>query len=260
MSRIGRYIAKKLIDNMIRVQREEAGEAGGDVLIGNGEVITDKRSLSPFDKIKVSGSCEARFHSSEEYSAVVTVDSNINEYIETVVKNGVLRIKLKPGRRYYYDNKTVDVYCPALAGVSISGSGSFEAADKIKSQEFEIEITGSGSIKCAADDGDEGGALECDNFTARITGSGSIDIDGSGKDAEIRISGSGHFNGKAFKLKNCSVHISGSGAADVCAEDILDANISGSGKIRCKGNPKIDFKSSGSGRLIKYGEKETGDR
>jgi hypothetical protein len=207
---------------------------------GNGNIITDERNLLPFKEIMVSGGTEVRFHTSMEYRVVVTVDSNLNEYFETIVRNEVLIIKHKPLKLYSFTKEIVDVYCPSITGVSISGSGRFEAIDKITTLTFQTNISGSGTIY---------GAIESNSFSARISGSGEINITGSSQGAEIAVSGSGDFNGTEFRINDCSIDISGSGKVNVFVEDNLSGKNSGSGRIKYRGNPKIDFRSSGSGRI-----------
>jgi hypothetical protein len=210
------------------------------VTIGNGNIITNERNLLPFKEIMVSGGTEVRFHTSTEYRAVVTVASNLNEYLETIVRNEVLIIKHKPLRSYSFTKKIVEVYCPSITGASISGSGRFETIDKITTSVFKTEISGSGTMY---------GTIECNSFFARVSGSGKINITGSSQDAKIGISGSGDFNGTEFRINNCSIDISGSGEANVFVENNLDGKTSGSGRIKYRGNPRIDFRSSGSGRI-----------
>ena len=208
---------------------------------GNGNLLTSKKSVSAFEKIHVSNSANVRFYSSSEYKVVVTTDENLDEYVEIVTENNVLNIGTKSGS-YSFSKFLVEIYCPTLTGISISGSGRFESVDKITTSTFDTSVTGSGKIE---------GNIECEKLHARISGSGRIIITGSGKDADIDISGSGNFNGSDFIINNATVRISGSGSADVYATDNLKANTSGSGNINYRGEPKTDTNVSGSGRIRK---------
>ena len=212
-----------------------------NVVKGNGNLLTSEKSVSAFEKIHVSSSANVRFHSSSEYRVVVTTDKNLDEYVEVVTKNSVLNIGTKSGS-YSFSKFLVEVYCPTLTGISISGSGSFESVDKITSSTFDTSISGSGRIE---------GNIECETFYARISGSGRIIITGSSKDADIGISGSGKFNGSDFIVNNATVRTSGSGNIDVHATDNLKANTSGSGNINYRGEPKTDTNVSGSGQIRK---------
>ena len=211
-------------------------------IFGNKNIITDERNLSFFDKIEISGSAEVIFHSSAEYRAVVTVDSNLSEYLETTVRNGVLIIRERPGYDCVFTKETVDVYCPNITDISLSGSGRFDTIDKIRASKISINVSGSGKIS---------GNVECNNILIDISGSGSINIAGKTENADVKISGSGNLKGTEFSITNCSVNLSGSGKADIFVNENLDVRISGSGNITYSGNPQTNINSSGSGKVTK---------
>ena len=212
---------------------------------GNGDLVISEKPVSTFEKIKCTGVAEVRFHASEEYRAVVTVDSNLDEYVEIFTKNNVLHIGNKNDcghSSYSFTKYLVDVYGPFVTAVTISGSGSFKGVDEIVASTFEVAVSGSGKID---------GIVVCEHFSVKISGSGKITVAGATKDADISISGSGRFNGNEFDTQNATVHISGSGKANICVTDNLTAKISGSGEISYRGEPKIDSTVSGSGRIRK---------
>ena len=209
---------------------------------GDGNLTTLKETVSTFEKINSFGSAEVRFHTGEEYQVVVTIDENLEEYVEIFAKNNVLNIGTKSGSSISPTKFTVDVYCPTLIGVSVSGSGSFKNTDKIITSTFESSVSGSGRIE---------GIVECDNYSARISGSGKIMVYGASNDINISVSGSGNFNGSELNTKSATVSISGSGSANVCVSDNLKARISGSGNINYSGEPVVNSSVSGSGRINK---------
>lgn len=210
------------------------------VHFGNRNIVSSERLLSPFEKVNSGGNAEVRFHESQEYRAVITVDSNLEEFVDLKTRNGTLHIGTKPGGSYSFSTLLVDVYCPRLSGVSISGSGNFTGMDKITSPSFESNVSGSGNIE---------GTVECDNYYAVISGSGKITITGTGSNSNIRISGSGDFHGFDFRIDRATAHISGSGKMNIWAMENIDARVSGSGSIVYRGNPKIAFSGSGSGKI-----------
>jgi hypothetical protein len=225
---------------------------------GNGQLISTEMNVSQFEKINIASGAEVRFYTSPNYRVVVTIDSNLYDYVDIFTRNRVLNIRTEQGS-YSPTRFQVDVYSPALIGVSVSGSGSFTGMDKIVTSSFESDVSGSGKIE---------GTVECNNFSARLSGSGTMNtnvicdsltanisgsgetiITGTGRDSNIRISGSGDFKGFEFKTNNVSARISGSGNMNIWVLDYLSANISGSGSVRYRGTPRIDFSGSGSGRI-----------
>ena len=226
---------------------------------GNGILTTTAETISAFERISSSGGAEVHFYTSDEYRAVVTIDENIKEYIEIFVEDNILKIKRKKGHSILPTTFTVDVYCPVLTGVSISGSGIFKNIDTITAPVFESRISGSGkmegNIECSeysariSGSGKINGAIECDNYSVVISGSGKITVYGNSNNVDISIRGSGKFDGNELNTKNATVNISGSGNVNICVEDSLKAKISGSGKIIYSGQPKIDSSISGSGQI-----------
>jgi len=215
---------------------------------GNGHVVTLKRSVSKFEKIKCEGKVEMRFYVNDEYHAVVTIDSNLDKYIEVSTKDDMLSIKNKNNGMYAEEAFTqclVEIYCPVIKSVSIFGSGSFGCADKIITSTFVADISGSGRID---------GIFECDNFSAKISGSGGITVAGVSRDTNISITGSGKFSGIVFETKNAVIKIGGSGKASICVADNLNVTLSGEGyggEIIYRGEPTIESNISGSGKIIK---------
>ena len=211
-------------------------------IIGNGDIITSERTVSAFEEVNHRGAGTVYYHASDEYRVTVTIDENLDEFVEIITKDNVLNIGTKSGS-YSFTKFVVDVYCPVLTGVSVSGSGNFMSSDRIVSRTFSSTVSGSGSI---------GGVFECESFYAKISGSGKIDVAGNSKDADISISGSGKFSGSDFEMENADVRVSGSGNAAVYVTNNLKANISGSGGINYGGEPKtINSNVSGSGNIRK---------
>jgi len=209
---------------------------------GNGNLTTSQQSVSSFEKISIYSSADVHFYESDEFRYVVTVDENLHKYVEIFTENNTLKIKTKNGS-YLFTKFLVEVYCPpSLKSVSLSGSGNFKGMNIITAPMFEVIIPGSGNME---------GTVECQNFSAKILGSGEINIKGNCIDANITISGSGDFNGYDFSIKNADISISGSGNANVWVTDNLNANISGSGNVNYRGEPQISSTITGSGKIRK---------
>lgn len=209
--------------------------------VGNGDIVSSERSVSSFDKVSSGGSADVRYYASDHYRVVVSADSNLIDFVTTKIKNNTLEIGQKSGS-YAFTKLLVDVYCPVITGVSLSGSGSFTGQDPIAAPVFDARVSGSGNI---------GGTIACNTFSASISGSGKISIEGSSDTSDVSISGSGKFNGDQFSINKATVQISGSGKANMHVTGSLKAKITGSGEICYHGNPQVDSSISGSGKIKK---------
>ena len=174
-------------------------------------------------------------------------ESNLLERIKTEVKDGKLIIKREKGVELRPSNwgRGVLITVPVedINAVSLSGSGDIVGKTLLKSDDFSARIAGSGDIDIS---------VEANQVEASLSGSGDINLSGKTTDLDIQVSGSGDV--KAYELEAEFVKASVSGSADikVTANQSIDARVSGSGDISYRGNPaKIRSKSSGSGDISK---------
>ena len=228
---------------------------------GCGNVITSERAISAFNEINIRNSATVRFHKSEEFRVVVSVDENLYEYVEIDTRGSTLNIRTRSNPSDTRTNRnnrinininggnqdgfsftqfTVDVYAPTLRGVTVSGTGHFVNVDKLIVPSFEANMSGAGTIK---------GKIKSDNFSSRISGAGGITVSGSSQNADFRISGVGGFRGSDFIVNNATARVSGVGNMEIYVTDYLNANVSGVGSIHYRGNPRVESRVSGVGSV-----------
>jgi hypothetical protein len=174
----------------------------------------------------------------------VQAQRDILEVLETAVSNGELVLKYKNNIRVgSHARVTVTIVSPEINSVTVSGSGNFKTTGNVQSQNFTMNISGSGNIDMAV--------LNATMLDARVSGSGDIRMNsGTINQETLRISGSGSINTMNITSKNINTTTSGSGSMRVHATETLHATISGSGAVYYKGNPVVSTNISGSGRVV----------
>jgi len=209
---------------------------------GNGNITTKTHTTSDYYKVAVVGSMDVILEKGTEGSIRVTTDENIHEYVTIASNKGVLKIKIK---NYVIINtkKSIHITIPftSLDNVSLDGSGSVLTNDQIKSDQFEAEISGSGEMNLD---------IDVNRVNAKVNGSASLKIIGTATDLEIKVIGSGDFDGGSLISQNVEANVTGSGEALVVAKSSIKARVYGSGDIKYLGNPStIDNKVLGSGDI-----------
>lgn len=201
-----------------------SGCAGLFGIQGSGNVVTEPREVSGFDRILLSGSGTVIVEVTGTESLSIETDDNLLEEIETEVDDG--RLELRARRNIDPSEDVVyTITAASLEGVSISGSGSIVVS------------------------GVDGGV-----FSADISGSGAVTVDGEVSEAlSVEISGSGHFDGEELVATTGTVDLSGSGSAVVNVTDTLAVSLSGSGDVEYLGSPTVDVDKSGSGSVTGRG-------
>ena len=228
-----------------------ACNVGVRVIQGSGDVITEDRQVTNFDRIALEGSGEVIITQGGSESLTVETDDNVMEYVKSEVEGGTLTLGLVTGiptgvnvqsttRLIFY------VGVDDLTGLSISGSGDIEAKT-IETERLDASISGSGNVRISN--------LAAGEVSADVSGSGEVDLfGGEAAEQDVSISGSGKYLAGDLCGAMVKVSLSGSGEATVCATDTLDADISGSGDVNYYGHPSINISGSGSGQLNNLGE------
>jgi hypothetical protein len=109
---------------------------------GNGVMTSLEKPVSPFDSIQINGYAVVNFYKSQEYRAIVTVDSNLTDRIEVYTEGNALKIGVKQGRHCAFTQYTVDVFCPSIAGLSISGAARIKLRGNCSDADISISGTG----------------------------------------------------------------------------------------------------------------------
>lgn len=183
---------------------------------------TVTRTLSPFDKISISGGFDKVVLKEGNAESVTLVVSGIDpDNIKTEVQNSTLRIATKKGS-YSNFKATITVTYKSIHKVVNSGSTHVVAESVIKGDEFEFASSGSGDFT---------GTLDVRELEIAISGSSKMNLKGRADEQEIAISGSGKVNASELKGSKAEVSISGSGNVQLNVDGPVKTAVSGSGKV-----------------------------
>lgn len=211
---------------------------------GNGNQTTDQRTFSSFEGVESHGSFDVTIEPGSNYSVSVEAEENLQEYIETEIKNGILKISTRSGYSLRPRNDIrIQVQAPSYNRIATFGSGNITGKGLINSSDpAEIRVAGSGNINLE---------INASGLDVEIAGSGNIVLAGSANDFDSRIYGSGDIKGAKMKIVEGKVKIAGSGNVEISADSALDVNIMGSGGVRYSGNAQINSRVAGSGSVTR---------
>jgi len=213
---------------------------------GSGNVVSETRQVSRFDRVSVSGSGHLSIVQGDQELFTIEADDNLLPLIKTEVSGGLLKVgpenvNLRPSRTIRYQLQLKN-----LKELRLSGSLEAEAPS-VKTDRLQLSISGAGRIRVPQ--------LEAGVLSVDISGSGDFDLGGKVDRQTVHISGSGNYRAGDCQSQDATVQISGSGNATVCVQRTLDAHVSGSGDIRYYGSPQVNTLVSGSGSVHSLGNK-----
>lgn len=175
---------------------------------GNGNTVNEKRDITEFNKIDVSGRFDVDVEVGKPVSLVIIAEDNLLKFIKTKVKNNTLIISTKENLRPRND-LIIKLTTPKLVAIDCSGANDL-TIDDVNSNEFSIDLSGAGSIE----------------------------INGKAKIFYIDISGAADLEASEFFTESVKIDISGAASAEVYAYQSLDAEVSGASSIKLYGDAK----------------------
>ena len=196
-------------------------------LKGSGPSVTRTLDLPSFSTVECSVSADVEITQGATQKVTIEGQANIVDQIATEVKDGKWRIKLPKNMWSDYDKLNIKITVPRLHGVGMAGSGNITTMNTIKTDDFQIGLSGSGNIRAT----------------------GNVFIKGVAKELNIGTSGSGNVKAQDCEVEKVKIGISGSGDCLVNASNSLEAGIAGSGSVKYKGHPKVKTSISGSGSI-----------
>ncbi len=190
------------------------------------------REVAGFERIQLMGATTVYYTQSDSFSVRVEAPEDLIEYVETVVNDSTLTIKMSDDAQnlvqqivFFQDNGiSVFVSSPDLVEVSLMGSGEFVSNEKIDTDNLLLSLRGSGNINLVD--------VICDHLVTSAVGSGDINI----------------FNAEA---QTSQIELVGSGDVGINHKNVglTDILLKGSGDVKCTfnscGEVKGDLRGSG---------------
>lgn len=207
---------------------------------GSGPDITQTRTPGQFDGVDLSIDATVILHDDSNCRVEIQAQSNIAAVISTDIRSGRLQIGFDRCVLRHH-GITIHLYGPHFNYTAISGSGEIRNDNALLDGNFTAKISGSGRIEL------EG--LDAQSVETQISGSGNITAGGQAQSLHTRTSGSGDIHAFNLLVQDGDVDVSGSGKTEINASQNLTIDISGSGDVYYKNTPAIDVEISGSGHV-----------
>ena len=201
-----------------------------------------KRNVSGFHAIEVSGGIDLYLSQGDEAVAVSASKTEYRDKIITEVKNGVLKIWFdwKSNLRIDWGNHKLKAYVSVKDLDRLEGSGGSDISidGSMKVSKLALEISGGSDFS---------GKVESTDLNVQASGGSDVSISGKTGRLTIDASGGSDFNGYELSADICNVEASGGSDVHVTVNKELSANASGGSDVYYKGSGLIrDLKTSGS--------------
>jgi len=207
---------------------------------GNGEIVTERRSVGDFDGLRIAGNFEVILREGKVPLVQINTDENLLKFIDTEVEGGILRISQE--KKLISTKKIrITINYLVLKDIRAMGAALIKNEETIVSENLEIGMEGAGAIDLM---------INSDKLTVVLSGAGVISLAGEVREQELNLMGAGKLEALDLESKECEVSVSGLGSAEVYVTEKLNAKIEGVGSIKYGGDPKdLNTEIKGLGRI-----------
>lgn len=259
------------------------GACGMIAEVGNGTKETQAREAVSFQKVENESSLDVLVHVGGEAQVEVTVDSNLQAFVDVEVVGEVLRVTTS-ANLHYSGVGQVEITVPQLTGVSHGGSGEMRVDGRQSPLDLAVSASGSGSMSVCTDvtalavnhsgsgaldlcvpaggaaltrltlaSGGSGGVTwtgDADEADVTHSGSGGLKLTGRGDSLTLVLSGSGSSDAKDFPVTTATVSLTSSGSLKATVTGTAALQLSGSGSAEVWGGAELDVVNTGSGSVF----------
>src|SRR6476620_3109161 len=126
---------------------------GGKRVSGNGNVITQQRTITDFNAVDLQGGFNVYVSQGNAFDVKVEADENLMEYIVTEKEGDELEVHFKDNYNIHTSGPVkVYVTAPNYTQLAVSGSGKLISQTKItNASQLGIDISGSGDANLDVD-------------------------------------------------------------------------------------------------------------
>jgi hypothetical protein len=209
---------------------------------GSGNIITDSRQLSDFNKINIEGGFKVILKQDSSLGLKITADDNILKYI---------KVSVDDHRLHVYSNKsfcntgelTLNIGVKNLEEIKGSGAVDISADGKIVAKDINFKFSGASKVTME---------LNAANVTTRSSGATELNLKGQATSHYIDLSGVGKVHAFDFVVGSYEIHTTGAGNCEVNVLNAINVHSTGASEVRYRGNPTtVTNDKSGASSLEK---------
>jgi len=212
---------------------------------GSGNVVTEERSVSGFDKVAVSAGMNLFLEQGSEEYLKIEAEDNIMQNIVTEVNNGRLVIKYKTLLGGISTMKPVNVYLTVINLKELDlSSGAVIESGEINTDSLKIGISSGAAGEME---------LKANSIDVNLSSGSTLEVSGIVESQKVNLSSGVLYRAEDLVSKSANIDVSSGASAKVNVSDNLDVNISSGGSVEYFGTPAIVSNISSGGSLKNKG-------
>ena len=185
------------------------------------------RNLGDFDEVKVFDKINVKLIESSENKIVIT-GARADE-VETVNKNGELKIRMPFPQLLSGEDITVKLYFKNLESIAVSEGSYVSSEEDFKQTSLDLNAKSGGEINLD---------INVDKVIVKANAGGIITLSGKAKNQDVVITSGGILNAKDLETSQTTISVAAGGKSEIHASTLVDAKVRAGGSIFIYGKPK----------------------
>jgi len=265
---VGLLMGMLIVSGCGEIEEIDVDVDARDTIQGSGDVMTEERGVSGFDRLSLVGAGDVMITQGDEEALTVEADDNLIPYIMSEVQNGKLvlgftdaakRRNVRPSKKIMFHLQVKE-----LRGLDLLGAGDIMISS-VDAEGLEILLAGAGDIEASSVDVDRleillAGAgdvridsLQAEALVIHLDGAGNVEVAGRVAEQGVFVNGAGNYRAGELESQTATVEVNGVGDATVWAADTLDVRINGPSTVKYYGSPQVTKHIDMVGRLVSLG-------
>ena len=210
---------------------------------GSGDIVTLEQDLAGFSEVRAGSGCRLTIVPADEFSVVVRIDENLQDYLDIRLEGSTLRIGMDSHLRFRNRHFEVDVMMPDIDGVRLSGGARGTVSEFDLDHAFDVHLSGGSRLD---------GTLTAAHLDVSTSGGARVDLAGSSASTSMTSSGGSRIVLAEWQTTSADVSMSGGSRGSVNATETLTGRVSGGARLSYVGAPPtLDVRRSGGGRVTR---------
>lgn len=203
--------------------------------------ISIGRELPAFHTLKITGDIKVYLRPATSNSFSAELPSDLNEFFQASVENGVLTLSLNKAISRF-DMPKVELFFSGVNTIEADGGYFLKMEETYPAESLNLNLKGSGLTNLN---------VEVASLKAEISGQAIASFRGRAAEARVYGSQESYWAGASLELTSALVSVNGSSKAEVNASGEVVAIVENTGIINCSGKAEIRSYIHGLGAVNK---------
>lgn len=199
-----------------------------------------EKNVGTFTKITSFDQIDVLLVQSSENKIVI--NGNLATEVQTINKNGELKIRMPLDKTMQGDAISVTVYTDNLTALEANEGSRITTSDTFSAHHFTIIVKEGAEIKVN---------LEVKKLSVKASSGGILNVAGTADNQTVTITSGAVYHAQNFETNDTEISLNAGGEAEIFAKTYIKATVRAGGDILIYGNPKqIDKKTFIAGTIL----------